>query len=163
MEGDGMKIIESKQAEYKEYVAKNSGDGYSKGVVDYAERWADLMEKALETWRGGNELSPASVMRFLVDNADKLSHEADTDGITGFMYGCAVSAEMNPRLRTMRVNGELLPDGVLTRMKRILEGEKNETAKSVVRPDRGDLGFRYRLNRAAQALARKAVELCGHP
>jgi hypothetical protein len=92
MEGDGMKIIESKQAEYKEYVAKNSGDGYSKGVVDYAERWADLMEKALETWRGGNELSPASVMRFLVDNADKLSHEADTDGITGFMYGCAVSA-----------------------------------------------------------------------
>jgi hypothetical protein len=48
---------------------------------------------------------------------------------------------VNPRLRTMRVNGELLPDGVLTRMKRILEGEKNETAKSVVRPDRGDAGF----------------------
>lgn len=25
------------------------------------------------------------------DNADKLSYDADTEGITGFMYGCAVS------------------------------------------------------------------------
>jgi hypothetical protein len=33
-------------------------------------------------------------------------------------------APVNPRLRTMRVNGELLPDGVLTRMKRILEGRE---------------------------------------
>ena len=27
----------------------------------------------------------------IVENADRLSHEADTEGITGFMYGCAVS------------------------------------------------------------------------
>lgn len=27
----------------------------------------------------------------IVENAEKLSHEADTEGITGFMYGCAVS------------------------------------------------------------------------
>ena len=25
-----------------------------------------------------------------IDNADKCSHEADTEGITGFMYGCAM-------------------------------------------------------------------------
>lgn len=27
----------------------------------------------------------------MYDNADKLSYDADTEGITGFMYGCAVS------------------------------------------------------------------------
>lgn len=31
------------------------------------------------------------VMKCFVDNADRLSREADTEGITGFMYGCAVS------------------------------------------------------------------------
>ena len=30
-------------------------------------------------------------MKVIVDNADKLSYEADEEGITGFMYGCAVS------------------------------------------------------------------------
>ena len=28
----------------------------------------------------------------IVDIADSTSHEADTEGITGFMYGCAVNA-----------------------------------------------------------------------
>ncbi len=31
------------------------------------------------------------VMKCFADNADRLSREADTEGITGFMYGCAVS------------------------------------------------------------------------
>ena len=30
-------------------------------------------------------------MKVIVDNAFKLSMEADEEGITGFMYGCAVS------------------------------------------------------------------------
>lgn len=30
-------------------------------------------------------------MKCFADNADRLSREADTEGITGFMYGCAVS------------------------------------------------------------------------
>lgn len=30
-------------------------------------------------------------MKVIVDNADKLSNEADVEGITGFIYGCAVS------------------------------------------------------------------------
>jgi len=54
-------------------------DSYGKGVVDYAERWADLMESRLNA----GEL--------LADIAEATSNEADTEGITGFMYGCAVS------------------------------------------------------------------------
>ena len=67
------------EAEYAEYVKLNSTDDYSKGVIDYTEAWAKLMEEKLaqgETIEGC---------------ADKTSHDADTEGITGFMYGCAVS------------------------------------------------------------------------
>lgn len=31
-------------------------------------------------------------MKVIVDNAERCSRKADTDGITGFMYGAAVSA-----------------------------------------------------------------------
>lgn len=31
------------------------------------------------------------VKKTIMENADHLSHEADTEGITGFMYGCAVN------------------------------------------------------------------------
>ncbi len=75
-----MKLKQGTEAEYAAYVEKNSHDGYSKAVVDYAERWANLMEKAMGD---GAKLE---------DVADSLSDSADTDGITGFMYGCAVSA-----------------------------------------------------------------------
>lgn len=82
-----MKIKEGQQADYDSYVANNSNDGYSKGVVDFGERWANAMEAALPP-------SPTSsqVTSFLEQNASRLSHEADTEGITGFMYGCAVQA-----------------------------------------------------------------------
>lgn len=59
-------------------VAANS-DGYGKAVVDYTARWADLMESHI---RAGSKVA---------DIAKATSHEADTEGITGFMYGCAVS------------------------------------------------------------------------
>lgn len=122
-----MRIVAGKEQEYAGYVAKNSSDGYSKGVVDYGEKWAELMEAALETWRGDHELSPASVMRFLVDNADKFSHEADTDGITGFMYGCAVSA-----LAHFWIHGEELRRWHNLETQIGHEGEKaNETGKTL--------------------------------
>jgi len=54
-------------------------DGYGGAVVTYAERWAQLMQ--VEMSNGGK----------LEDVADATSHEADLEGITGFMYGCAVS------------------------------------------------------------------------
>lgn len=54
-------------------------DPYGKAGIDFAERWANLMEEHIES---GKELS---------DVARGTSHEADTEGITGFLYGCAVS------------------------------------------------------------------------
>lgn len=57
----------------------NNTDGYGSGVISYAARWANLMEKKMAT---GAKLE---------DIADSTSHEADVEGITGFMYGCAVS------------------------------------------------------------------------
>lgn len=82
-----MKLIQGTEQEYADYVAKNSSDGYGKGVVDYAERWADLMEKRMPL-----NVSPEVLQPWFKENAGKLSHDADTEGITGFMYGCAVSA-----------------------------------------------------------------------
>lgn len=64
---------------YDEWRELNTKDFYSGGVVAYLERWADLMEEGIAA---GKKLE---------DIAKATSHEADTDGITGFMYGCAVS------------------------------------------------------------------------
>ena len=75
-----MKIKAGLEAEYAEYVKLNSTDDYSKGVIDYTEAWAKLMEEKLAQ---GETIEAC---------ADNTSHEADTDGITGYMYGCAVSA-----------------------------------------------------------------------
>lgn len=78
-----MKIIEGKEEEYKDWYDKNN-DGYSRACFTYAERLAEMMEEKIEA-------SSDDVMKVIVDNADKLSYEADEEGITGFMYGCAVS------------------------------------------------------------------------
>lgn len=78
-----MKIIIGKEEAYKDWYNKNS-DPYDRGCFTYAERWAEMMEKAIED----SEKEPMAV---IVENAERLSHEADTEGITGFMYGMAVS------------------------------------------------------------------------
>lgn len=56
-----------------------NSDPYGKAIFNYALRWADMMEAAIES---GSRLE---------DVASNLSHEADTDGITGAMYGMAVA------------------------------------------------------------------------
>ncbi len=66
------------EAAWKATVAKNQ-DGYGGAVMTYADRWARLMQYEMSQ---GNPLA---------DIADTASHEADIEGITGFMYGCAVS------------------------------------------------------------------------
>lgn len=77
-----MKILVGKEKEYKDWYDKNS-DSYGRACFTFAERWAELLEA---------EISKSDdVMKVFVENAYKLSHEADTEGITGFMYGCAVS------------------------------------------------------------------------
>ena len=63
---------------WQDFKDKNQ-DPYGGGVVVYAERWARLMQREMAN---GKKLE---------DVAEVTSHEADTDGITGFMYGCAVS------------------------------------------------------------------------
>lgn len=56
----------------------NNTDGYGGRVVRYAEEWARLMQTRLSN----GETIPQC--------ADELSRLADDDGITGYMYGCAV-------------------------------------------------------------------------
>ncbi len=63
---------------WKETV-KNNKDPYGKAGVDFARAWAEAMEREIDSGKK------------LADVAERTSHEADTEGITGFMYGCAVS------------------------------------------------------------------------
>ena len=63
---------------WEQFVTINN-DPYGSAVVRYAERWANMMEQEMESGKS------------LIDIADATSHKADTDGITGYMYGCAVS------------------------------------------------------------------------
>ena len=58
-------------------VTKNT-DGYGSCVVRYAARWAWLMEQRIAE---GSTVA---------DIAKQTGHDADREGITGFMYGCAV-------------------------------------------------------------------------
>ena len=83
-----MKIKDEKA--WQEWVDNNK-DFYGKGVIDYAERWANLMESRMENGENLEEI------------AKETSHEADTEGITGFMYGAAVSV-----LFASWMHGELL-------------------------------------------------------
>lgn len=57
----------------------NNTDPYGGRVVRYAEEWARLMQARM------------SAGAAVPDCARETSHIADDDGITGFMYGCAVA------------------------------------------------------------------------
>jgi len=59
--------------------AKVNSDGYGSAVVRYAERWGRIME---------GEIARGAKLEDCMEKAERL---ADTEGITGFMYGCAVS------------------------------------------------------------------------
>jgi len=54
-------------------------EGYCKAALRYLENWAELMESEIKK---GKKLE---------DIAEKTSNIADTEGITGFQYGWAVS------------------------------------------------------------------------
>ena len=77
-----MKIAKGKEQEYK--------DWYEKTVIHTVERVLHMLKMG---WNDGRE--DRSIRRrrneVIVDNAKQLSYEADRDGITGFMYGAAVS------------------------------------------------------------------------
>lgn len=81
--GENMKILNGKEQEYKDWYNKNL-DPYGHACFTYAERWAEMMENAIDS-------STDEPMKVIVDNANRLSLEADVEGITGFMYGMAVN------------------------------------------------------------------------
>ncbi len=69
-----------KQEEWENCKAINSKSDYSNCVIDYTILWAQYMEYLM-----------AKHDKKLSDIWDTSSHLADIYGITGFMYGCAVS------------------------------------------------------------------------
>ncbi len=73
------------------WVQNNANDAYGIGTLEYAARWAAGMDADL-----------ADGMK-LEDIASRTSHEADTEGITGFMYSMAVGV-----LAKCWVHGEAL-------------------------------------------------------
>lgn len=75
-----MKVKAGQEKDYEKFVEVNSHDFYSYGVITYMNRWVELMEKEIEQGKKVEEI------------ADYTSRAADTDGITGFMFGCAVNA-----------------------------------------------------------------------
>lgn len=72
------KVKEGMEEEYLKNKASCEGDFYRMGIFRYAERWGSLMEQEMR-----NGATVAQV-------AERTSDQADTDGITGFMYGQAV-------------------------------------------------------------------------
>lgn len=78
VKGVEIAIIPNKREEYDEYVTNNSKDGYSRGVIDYSEYWAKLMQI---------EIAKGAKVREVADECQK---NLGFLGITGFMYGCAV-------------------------------------------------------------------------
>lgn len=76
--------------EWRAACEKNT-DPYGACVMRYAEIWARIMEAKIA---GGAALE---------DIAEEASRTADTEGITGFMYGCAVAM-----LARVWIHGEAL-------------------------------------------------------
>lgn len=73
-----MKIKEDMKDKFQEGRSVNK-DPCGNAVFKYLIRWADMMEDRISK---GESIS---------DMAEETSHEADTEGITGFQYGCAVN------------------------------------------------------------------------
>lgn len=83
-----MKIKPEMQVDYDKGLELNQ-DPYGKQIFTYAQKWADLMEKRIP-----EGATSTQVMSIIADYAGDDSRMAD-DGITGFMYGAAVSILAN--------------------------------------------------------------------
>lgn len=76
---------------FETFVRENSGDDYGREILEFSERWALLMEMELAQGKSIEQM------------ADLCARDADTNGISGFMYGCAVDF-----LSKVREHGEEL-------------------------------------------------------
>lgn len=74
--GFGIKLADPKL--WETTVEKNEKDPYGKAIIRFAKKWAEGMEEHIEK---GVPLS---------NIASSEKTKADTEWITGFMYGCAV-------------------------------------------------------------------------
>ena len=111
-----MKI--SDEIAWKKWRDANMDGGYGQAVIEYAERWANLVEDRT----AGNEILLESVVK-------QASHDADTEGITGFMYGAAVSV-----LATSWAWGERLRKWHNLDTQIGVEGERANRGKGVLNP-----------------------------
>jgi hypothetical protein len=121
-----MRLRDGVADSYAEYVRANSQDGYSKGVVDYTERWAALLEPHIPV---GMPEEQVQALLARDDLGDRTSHEADTEGITGFMYGCAVQA-----LAQFWLHGEGLRRWHNLKVQFRTEGERANASGGVLNP-----------------------------
>lgn len=90
---------------------------YGHRVMTYAEDWANFMERDM------------AAGKMLEECAKATSHEADTDGITGFMFGAAVAV-----LSGVWVHGEALRQWHNLRTQIHHEGEQANEAGGVLNP-----------------------------
>jgi hypothetical protein len=123
-----MKFAKDMEGPYKDWLAKNQ-DPYGNRCFTYAEDWAKFLEARIPA-----DATEAQVMRVIVDHAEEDSRTADTDGITGFMYGVAVSI-----LAKCWLYGEQLRRWQLRRWHNLKtqikdEGEKANKDGSVLNP-----------------------------
>ncbi len=77
-----MKIKKGKEKEYQDWIDVQGGDGYGLACFEYAEYWAELLELH-------------DVQNLTKEKIEKLSHDADKEGITGAMFGFAKSILIN--------------------------------------------------------------------
>lgn len=110
-------LKEGEQEWWAKYQETNSRDPYSACTLRYAARWANLMEQKLQ--QGAT----------LKDIAESASHEADLEGITGFMYGCSVGC-----LSKVWVHGEELRRWHNLKTQIRNEGEKANESGGVLNP-----------------------------
>lgn len=61
-------------------------DPYGSAIFSYAKSWAELLEARIP-----ESATSEQVASVIASHAKEDSHKADTEGITGFMYGAAVS------------------------------------------------------------------------
>jgi hypothetical protein len=97
--------------------ANPPSEPYGHRVMIYAEDWANFMERDMAA---GQTLEAC---------AARTSQEADTDGITGFMYGCAVST-----LAAVWKHGEALRRWHNLKTQIGTEGERANASGGVLNP-----------------------------
>lgn len=72
-----LRFKDGEEQAWADWKAKNT-DAYGACIFRYAERWAGLMEDEIDKT---GEISK--------EMCEQTSHDADTEGITGFMHGAA--------------------------------------------------------------------------